>query len=242
MNRDTFVPFFGCTGYGIDVVDGVQRFVTPTNTIGTIVNVGDALTFTLDSGATVTFKVADLDIVFTPYTAPPSVVICFLGSAPVLTPTGYRRIDRLSVGDIVKTPTGTAKVELIKKQAYTPGPHTNPYVIPEGMFGANRKLHISPRHKIAIDGHMIEAQFLGLTQDPHTNPIIYYNIQITKAQNMIVAGVEVESLQPLVRVTISREAFNYILNTQHGGKITDEIRSKCVFMPDGRVSVPSIKH
>ena len=59
---------------------------------------------------------------------------------------------------------------------------------------------------------------------------------------MIVAGVEVESLQPLVRVTVSREAFNYILNTQHGGKISDEIKSKCVFLPDGRVSVPSIKH
>ena len=240
LNRDTFVPFFGCTGYGIEVVDGVQRFVTPTNS-GTIVNVGDPITFTLDSGATVTFVVADLDIVFAPYTAPPTVVICFLGSAPVLTPSGYRRIDRLSVGDIVKTPTGTALVELIKKEAYTPGPATNPYVIPEGKFGANRKLHISPRHKVLVNGEMIEARHLGLIQDEHKNPIIYYNIQITKAANMIVAGVEVESLQPLVRVTISREAFNYMLATQHGGHMSPEIKARCHFLPDGRVSVPSIR-
>lgn len=240
LTRDTFVPFIGATGYGIDVTGGIQRFVTPTNS-GTVVNVGDPITFTLDGGASITFVVADLDIVFAPYTAPPPVVICFLGSAPVLTPTGYRRIDRLSVGDIVNTPSGTAFVELIKKKSYTPGPHTNPYVIPEGIFGANRKLHISPRHKVAVDGNMIEARHLGLTQDNHKNPIIYYNIQITKSQNMIVAGVEVESLQPLVRITVSREAFNYTLATQHGGVLTDEIRAKCVFLPDGRVSVPSIR-
>ena len=240
LTRDTFVPFSGATGYGIDVIEGIQYFVTPTNT-GTIVNVGDQITFTLDSGSTVTFVVADLDIVFAPYTPPPPVVICFLGSAPVLTPSGYRRIDRLAVGDIVKTPTGTAFVELIKKQSYTPGPTTNPYIIPEGLFGANRKLHISPRHKVAIDGHMIEARYLGLEQDEYKNPIIYYNIQITKSQNIIVAGVEVESLQPLVRITVSREAFNYTLATQHGGMLTDEIRANCHFLPDGRVSVPSIK-
>jgi hypothetical protein len=109
------------------------------------------------------------------------------------------------------------------------------------MFGANRKLHISPRHKVLVNGEMVEARHLGLQQDVHKNPIIYYNIQITKAQNMIVAGVEVESLKPLVRITISREAFNYILATQHGGQMTPEIRSKCHFLADGRVSVPSIK-
>jgi hypothetical protein len=241
LNRDTFVPFSGATGYGIRVVGGVQRFVTPTGP-ETIVYVGDTLTFIPNGGEAVSFKVADLDIVLVPEApAPPPAVICFLGSAPVLTPTGYRRIDRLSVGDVVKTPSGTAFVELIKKQSYTPGPATNPYIIPEGMFGANRKLHISPRHKVAVDGHMIEARHLGLTQDNHKNPIIYYNIQITKSQNMIVAGVEVESLQPLVRITVNREAFNYTLATQHGGVLTDEIRAKCVFLSDGRVSVPSIR-
>ena len=235
LTRDTFVPFSGATGYGINVINGVQYFVTPTNT-GTLVNVGDQITFTTNAGATLTFAVADLDIVLTPVTP----VVCFLGSAPVLTPSGYKRIDTLQIGDIVKTPTGTAVIEVIKKQSYTPGPNTNPYVIPEGMFGANQKLHISPRHKVAVHGKMIEARDLGLQQE-EVSPIIYYNIQITKGQNMIVAGVEVESLQELVRITISREAFNYILATQYGGVLTDEIKSKCQLLPDGRVLVPSVR-
>ena len=236
LTRDTFVPFSGATGYGIDVRNGVQYFVTPTNTTGTLVNVGDQVTFALNSGATITFTVADLDIVFTPYTAPISI-ICFLGSAPVLTPTGYRRIDRLQIGDIVKTPTGTATIEAIKTQLCEPSTDSNPYVIPEGIFGANRKLLISPRHKVSVSGHMFEARQLGLEQEVQAKPFTYYNIQITKSANMIVAGVEVESLKPLVRVTISRQAFDLML-IKHGG-MTREIRSRCHFLADGSVSVPS---
>ena len=236
LTRDTFVPFNGATGYGIDVRGGIQYFVTPTNTTGTLVNVGDPITFTLDVGATITFTVADLDIVFTPYTAP-VVIICFLGSAPVLTPTGYTRIDKLAVGDIVNTPTGTATIEAIKTQLCEPSADSNPYVIPEGIFGANRKLLISPRHKVSVSGHMFEARQLGLQQEVQAKPFVYYNLQITKSQNMIVAGVEVESLKQLVRVTISRQAFDFML-IKHGG-MTPEIRSRCHFLADGSVSVPS---
>ena len=235
-----FFPFNGCTGYGIRVVNGEQYFITPTNQTGTLVVVGEQLTFTPDGSVPLTFTIADLDVVLMPYTPPPAI-ICFLGSAPVLTPSGYKRIDRLAVGDLVKTPTGTAIIEAIKKQLCEPSTHSNPYVIPEGKFGANRKLHISPRHKVSIDGKMIEARDLGLLQEEQPKAFIYYNLQITKSQNMIVAGVEVESLAPLVRVTITREAFDHIVKTKFGGKITSEIRSKCIFLADGRVSVPSIK-
>lgn len=238
---DKYVPFRGTTGYGIRLTNGVQRFVTPTDVSGTVVSTGDVLTFTLTGGATLSFTVADLDIVLAPYTAPPSIV-CFLGSAPVLTPSGYRRIDRIELGDLVCTPTGTAKVEAIKKQSYKASKFTNPYVIPEGTYNANRRLLISPRHKVAVNGKMIEAKDLGLEQEAQKGDIIYYNLQITKTSNMIVAGVEVESLAPLVRITISREAFNYILATRHGGVLTEEIKSKCRFLPDGTVSVPSIKN
>jgi hypothetical protein len=238
---DKYVPFRGTTGYGIRLTNGVQRFVTPTDVSGTVVSTGDVITFTLTGGATLSFTVADLDIVLAPYTAPPSIV-CFLGSAPVLTPSGYRRIDRIELGDLVCTPTGTAKVEAIKKQSYKASKFTNPYVIPEGTYNANRRLLISPRHKVAVNGKMIEAKDLGLEQEAQKGDIIYYNLQITKTSNMIVAGVEVESLAPLVRITISREAFNYILTTRHGGVLTEEIKSKCRFLPDGTVSVPSIKH
>ena len=236
LTVDTYVPFTGATGYGIHVVGGVQYFVTPTTT-GTLINVGDVLTFTTDVGASLSFTVADLDIVFIPYKSPPSI-ICFLGSAPVLTPTGYRRIDRIQVGDIVKTPTGTAVVEAVKTQLCEPSAESNPYVIPEGVFGANRKLLISPRHKVSVSGHMFEARQLGLEQEVQVKPFTYYNIQISNAANMIVAGVEVESLKPLVRITVSREAFERML-PKYGG-LTREVKAKCYFLPDGSVSVPSV--
>jgi hypothetical protein len=236
LTVDKFFNLKGATGYAINVVNGVQYLVTPTDVSGTVINVGDILTIVTDSGQSMLLTVADLDIVLIPHKEPVSF-ICFLGSAPVLTPTGYRRIDRLAVGDIVKTPTGTAVVEAIKTQVCEPSSSSNPYVIPQGVFGANRRLLISPRHKVSVSGHMFEARHLGLEQEVQVKPFTYYNIQITKAQNMIVAGVEVESLKPLVRVKVTREAFEFELAKMGG--MTPEIRARCRFLADGSVSVPS---
>lgn len=174
-------------------------------------------------------------------TAPPTAPVCFLASAPVLTPSGYRRIDSLKVGDLVSTPQGTAPIKSIHKKLYEASSSTNPYLIPKGLFGATEDLEISPRHKIAFKGNMIEARNLGLKKVKHTGSLTYYNLEVNN-ENMIVAGVEVESLKPLVRVTITQEAFKQLLHTQYGGKMTEEIKSKCQLLADGRVSVPSIKH
>lgn len=239
LTVDSTISIVGSKGYAITVHNGVQYLVTPntvTNGPDNEIHVGDTLAIETLS-TTLYFTVADLDIVFIPYKEPVSF-ICFLGSAPVLTPTGYRRIDRLSVGDVVKTPTGTAIVEAIKTQLCEPSKNSNPYVIPEGVFGANRKLLISPRHKVSVSGHMFEARQLGLEQEVQNKPFTYYNIQITGTQNMIVAGVEVESLKPLVRVTVSRQAFEMELAKMGG--MTPEIRARCHFLADGSVSVPSV--
>jgi hypothetical protein len=171
---------------------------------------------------------------------PAATPVCFFGDAPVLTPSGYRRMDSLAVGDIVSTPQGTAPIKAIVKKFYEASSSTNPYLIPKGLFGATQDLEISPRHKVSFKGEMVEARKLGLKKMKHVGTLTYYNLELD--DNMIVAGVEVESLQPLTKITISREAFDYILHTQYGGKITDEIKSKCQLLPDGRVSVPSIKH
>jgi hypothetical protein len=235
LTVDQFVRLKG-TEYGIRVAKGVQYFVTPTDASGSLINVGDVLTLVKDSDS-LSFTVADLDIVLIPYKEPVSF-ICFLGSAPVLTPSGYTRIDRLAVGDIVTTPKGTAIVEAIKTQLCEPSKYSNPYAIPEGVFGANRKLLISPRHKVSVSGHMFEARQLGLEQEVQAKPFTYYNIQITGTQNMIVAGVEVESLKPLVRITVSREAFEFELAKMGG--MTPEIRARCHFLADGSVSVPAL--
>ena len=239
LTVDTTVSIRGSEGNAITVKDGVQYFITPT-TVGlgpdNEIHVGDILPITT-SLTTLYFTVADLDIVLIPYKEPISF-ICFLGSAPVLTPSGYRRIDRFQVGDLVKTPTGTATVEAIKSQVCEPSKYSNPYVIPEGVFGANRKLLISPRHKVSVSGHMFEARHLGLEQEVQAKSFTYYNLQITGTQNMIVAGVEVESLKPLVRVKVSQQAFDFEL-AKLGG-MTPEIKARCRFLADGSVSVPAV--
>jgi hypothetical protein len=237
LTVDRTISIVGSMGYSIKVLNGVQYLVTSTDPSGVVINLGDTVDITATAGTIISFTVADLDIVFTPYT-PPVSFICFLGSAPVLTPSGYKRIDKLAVGDTVKTPTGTAKIEAIKTQLCEPSADSNPYVIPEGVFGANRRLLISPRHKVSVSGHMFEARQLGLQQEVQAKPFVYYNLQITKTENMIVAGVEVESLKPLVRVTVSRQAFEQML-IKSGG-MTQEIRSRCRFLADGSVSVPSM--
>ena len=240
LSVDTYVSFKGCAGYGIHVIGGDQYFTTPSNPLGTLVRVGDIITFTTDAGETIVSKVADLDIVLIPYTPP--AVICFLGSAPVLTPNGYSRIDSLVVGDIICTREGetTAVIEKVERQVYMPGRDTNPYIIPAGRFGSNGRILISPRHKVAVDGQMIEARFLGLEQEEQYEKITYYNLQVTRSENIIVAGLEVESLQALTRVNIPMDTFNYIVANKYDGKMSDEIKAGCHLMADGSMSVPMI--
>jgi len=121
-------------------------------------------------------------------------ISCFLGEAPVLTPSGYRRIDSIRVGDKVTTPTGyTDVVTRVYKRLGIPDPSINPYRIPAGTFGATEDLLISPRHSIAVKGKMITAENCGLKQVSPTGVFTYYNLGLASNSMMIMAGVEVES-------------------------------------------------
>ena len=132
--------------------------------------------------------------------------VCFLGSAPVLTPAGYRRIDSLSMGDLVRTADGRdVAVKRVKHQRIeAPSAAVNPYVIQKGVWGAMENLAISPRHCVAVPGRgMVEARFLGLKQMPMRAAFDYYNLELPEWDNMVVAGVEVESLAPRKRVEMT---------------------------------------
>ena len=181
-----------------------------------------------------------MDLGVTPIQSAAPTPVCFFGSASVKTPTGYRRMDSLRVGDVVSTPSGTAAIEHIHRQKYAAGPSSNPYVIPMGRFGATRRLLISPRHRICVEGQMVEARNLGLQQEERSGSLTYYNLGLQGWANMIVAGVTVESLAPLTRITISRAEFDRLIATKYGGKISPEIAANCRFLTDG-VSVPVIR-
>ena len=165
---------------------------------------------------------------------------CFLGDAPVLTPGGWRRIDSLLAGDDVVTATGAVvPVRSVSVTQMAATAATRPYVIAEGQFGANQRLPISPRHRVAVGGRMIEAQELGLPRDESvTGTILYYNVELPAWENMIVAGVEVESQAPLKHVIVSAAQFHAMFAAKYGAltpALEASIRRSVRFLPDGRV-------
>ncbi len=178
-------------------------------------------------------------------------VICFLGNAPVLTPAGYKRIDRLRTGDQVQTADGRAVViQRVVHQRVRPGHATSPYRIRRGQFGASRAIWISPEHRVSVPGRgMVEARHLGLTQMEHSSidMLDYYNLELPDwdRDNMIVAGVEVESMAPFRRIRVTHREFMGLLRESHGETITqalvEQLRQKCVFFTDGTVEIPILR-
>jgi hypothetical protein len=166
---------------------------------------------------------------------------CFLADAPVLTAKGYRRIDSLRAGDLVKTPSGRlVAIRDVLVRSYAPGRTTNPYVIPAGMFGARERLMISPNHKVAVAGRgMVEARELGLRQWIMREEITYYNLELEEHENMIVAGVEVESLAPVRQVEVTAAQFKKLLAKTN--ITTAQMLRLCKALPNGNVLVPVTK-
>jgi hypothetical protein len=172
---------------------------------------------------------------------------CFFGNAPVLTPTGYRRMDSLREGDLVSTPGGTAvPIQRVKVYRCEAGPATNPYVIQKGQFGATKRLLISPRHRVATATGMVEAQELGLAREERVGELTYYNLGLPGWVNMVVAGVEVESLAPVQRIVVPVGVFKALVAKKHGAALTPalmaKIQSTCRFLENGMVECPVMKH
>jgi hypothetical protein len=175
--------------------------------------------------------------------------ICFLAEAPVLTPSGYRPIASLCVGDMVMTADGrSVAVRAVKVMTCAAGPSANPYIIPRGLYSATEDLSISPRHRVAVGGgRMVEARELGLKQAKMSGVITYYNLELPNwgRDNLVVAGVEVESLAPVRRRAVSMAVFKRMIQRTYGGNVTPAVMAKvvrvCRFLPNGEVEIPYMK-
>ena len=152
---------------------------------------------------------------------------CFLGKAPVLTPSGYRRIDSLKVGDLVSTAEGqSVPIQAVFKKCYAPSKAVNPYIIPKGQFGATMNLAISPDHLVqSAPGKMVKARSLGLEHKSLTEPFNYYNIELPTYENMIVAGVTVESKYPTITAELTISQLSKFLE-ENSEVLTPEILSQ----------------
>ena len=179
-------------------------------------------------------------------TMPSQQVSCFLASAPVLTPSGYVKIATLREGDIVITGDGRkVPIQCVKKMRVNPGPSVNPYIIPKGQFGARCRLLISPNHKIHTGSEVTEAKYLGLKQETMSGAFDYYNLELPSwpSDTMVVAGVTVESMAPVRRITVSMAEFTAMIRSQYGPMtpaLQQKINAVVRFLPEG-VSLPVIR-
>ena len=178
--------------------------------------------------------------------------ICFLGNAPVLTPTGYRRMDNLHTGDLIQTADGrVVAIQQVKSVVAFPGPNADPYVIPAGRFGATAALPISPRHRVAVPGRgMVEARDIGgLARLPMRAAWIYYNIGLPnwETDNLVVGGVVVESLAPVERVRMTLGELRALLVKKYGAEgarskaVMDRVLATCRLGTDGLVEAPVMR-
>jgi hypothetical protein len=154
-------------------------------------------------------------------------------------------MDSLAVGDMVLTPAGSpVAIERVKKYMVAAGPNTNPYVVPVGQFGAERRVLISPDHKICMaDGSKVKAKQLGLEQEDRDGMLTYYNLELTGQADMVVSGISVESLAHVRRVTVTREQFATLAARQYGEDALKpafmaNIKRTCRLLADGRMEVP----
>jgi hypothetical protein len=178
--------------------------------------------------------------------------VCFLGSAPILTPAGYRRIDSLRTGDLVQTADGrSVAIQRVKAMLTQPGPAADPFIIPAGRFGATAALPISPRHRVAVPGRgLVEARDIGgLVRLPMRAPWTYYNIGLPNwaTDNLVVGGVEVESLAPVERIRVPLATFKAMLTKKYGAAagskaVLDRVLATCRLGADGLVETPVIRN
>ena len=169
--------------------------------------------------------------------------VCFLADAPVLTPTGYKPISAIKEGDLVRTAAGlNVAVKRVFAKEYAAGASVNPFVIPKGSFGALRALPISPNHEVMTAKGMVQAKELGLPRMKMAGSFTYYNLELEDwvRDNLVVAGVECESLAPAARVTMTKAEFSKFVATRYGPAAAARLKSACYLKEDGRVSMPAL--
>jgi hypothetical protein len=224
------------TSYTVSVSPGGTTTTVSTNT-ATITGLTNGTVYGITVSAT---NVVGTGAATTPVYTMPMVggIPCFFGNARVLTSSGYRRMDSIREGDMV----GNAAVRSIKVYTCEADKSTNPYVIPQGLYGAKRRLLISPDHKVCLaDGRRVAAKHLGLAQEDRTGILKYYNLELEGGADMIVDGVLVESLQLPCRERITVQELGAMLR-EHYGEVTPAVLARvqrtCRFFPDGTVEVP----
>jgi hypothetical protein len=176
-------------------------------------------------------------------------VPCFLAGTPVRTRRGTIPIEAIVVGDEVRTGRGSwAAVQRIRVTPTVGSEKTLPYIVPDGWTagrgGAECQFYISPSHCVAVPGvGMVRAAELGLDRASHLRvgeTFLYYNLEVEDWENIIVCGVEVESLAPRRVAQMTAAQYSQMVCRQY--RIAEEIPFAKLLqnvtpLPDGTLRV-----
>ncbi|MEM8828382.1 MAG: DUF4347 domain-containing protein [Cyanobacteria bacterium P01_G01_bin.19] len=134
---------------------------------------------------------------------------CFLTGTRILTEVGYKKVEELAIGDIVKTAEG--KLEPVKWIGYqTRQPNQiinplrgNPILFKAGSLGNNlpeRDLYTSPDHAILVEGLLINAGALvndiSIVKTKPTEPFCYWHVELENHSLLVAEGSAAESFYP----------------------------------------------
>jgi hypothetical protein len=178
-------------------------FTSSMVTIQTSATIGGAVTDTI-TGYRVGTNLYEFTTTHLTYFSASAYVPCLVAGTRVLTAGGYKAVEELSAGDMIRT----ADNRIVPFRMFTTtisatSPETAPYTIPARTFGASpaKDLTVSPYHAIQSAPGVWQIpkyasrMFDGITQAPAGQPITYYHLELPNyfKDNLVVEGTVTES-------------------------------------------------
>jgi len=137
---------------------------------------------------------------------------CFVAGTPILTPKGWRKVNLLTVGDLVMTPTGPAPIiwtgaRQLGAADLAAHPQDKPIHFDPGVVGNTARLRLSPQHALPFvqpNGevvlvrakHLAEAGQHGVRVAKGVTSVRYHHILLDRHAIILASGAAVESMYP----------------------------------------------
>jgi large repetitive protein len=195
-------------GSTVTIMDG-------TTTLGTTTaNAQGAYSFTVAdanqlSGGAHSFSVTATDLAGNTSTASPATtrnVVCYMSGTRLQTQDGWKLVEQLTVGDLLKTASGQSQPvtwlgsTTIDCRRQGNKQHAYPVRIAQHAFGyqlPERDLFVSPLHSIYVEGVMIPAihlvNGLTVTQDQTEGLVTYYHVELPQHDAVFAEGLPAET-------------------------------------------------
>jgi hypothetical protein len=178
-------------------------FTTAMVTIQTSATLGGAVTDTI-TGYRVGLELYEFTTTHLTYFSASAYVPCLVAGTRVLTAGGYKAVEELKAGDLIRTADNRiVPFRLFTTMISATSSETAPYTIPARTFGASpaKDLTLSPYHAIQSAPGVWQIpkyasrMFEGIAQAPAGQPITYYHVELPNyfKDNLVVEGTVTES-------------------------------------------------